>query len=255
MDQYGYIILCYTLSITLLVGFAAFALVLAWRHNRRSKGTTEEFLTARSSASMLRIAWSFYASAVGAWVFTGPPSYASYAGYIGLLSYAISAGLPIVMIAFLGDLVQAKLPQVVSMSDYVGWRYGVIPQTYVVLLTSLNMSIAMLAEYTTIGSLFADYVGSIAYPIIVVVGVTTMIYTAFGGLYVSILTDQVQGIASVCFLAILTVYVAVTFRYPLQEPLPAELGPNHYGWSSLFAMPVSMATATVFSEVMMMMMR
>lgn len=249
MDQTGYAILCYVLAIVLLLGFASFALVMAWRHNQRTKATTEEFLTARSSATMLRIAWSFYASAVGAWVFTGPPSYASYAGYIGLISYAVSAGLPIVMIAFLGDLVQHKLPGVVSMSDYVGWRYGVIPQTYVVLLTSLNMGIAMLAEYTTIGSLFSDYVGSIAYPIIVVVGVTTMTYTAFGGLYVSILTDQAQGIASVAFLTILTVYVAVTFRYPLQEPLPPNLAPNNYGYSSLFAMPVSMATATVFSEV------
>ncbi len=81
-----------------------------------------------------------------------------------------------------------------------------------VLVCLLNMSIAMLAEYTVIGSLFKDFVGSVAYPMIIVVGVLTMIYTAYGGLLISILTDQLQAILTVIFIAILTIFVAATFR-------------------------------------------
>ena len=51
----------------------------------------------------------------------------------------------------------------------------------------------MLAEYSTIGSLFGQYLGSTPVPSIVVVGVLTMIYTTYGGLLISIYTDQIQG--------------------------------------------------------------
>lgn len=54
--------------------------------------------------------------------------------------------------------------------------------------------------------------GTLDWPIIVTVGVLTLIYTAYGGLAVSIATDQVQGIASMLLALILTIYVAVTYR-------------------------------------------
>jgi hypothetical protein len=51
----------------------------------------------------------------------------------------------------------------------------------------------MLAEFSTIGILFGVYLGSKAYAITVVVGLLTLAYTTYGGLFVSIVTDQVQG--------------------------------------------------------------
>lgn len=57
---------------------------------------------------MWRIAWSFYAGAVGAWVITGPASYSPFAGVIGLVMYAISSGLPVIMIAYAGGMIQVR---------------------------------------------------------------------------------------------------------------------------------------------------
>jgi hypothetical protein len=141
---------------------------------------------------------------------------------------------------------------VLSLTDYIGWRFGFAAKTYVVVLVLFNMSIgapsartarrrtprplsrplsplstpsphrlslffplslpltlslslpcpppptraALLAEFTTIGTIFQAYVGSVAYPMIIVVGVLTLAYTAYGGLLVSIYTDQVQGESS-----------------------------------------------------------
>ena len=59
----------------------------------------------------MRIAWSFYAGAVGSWVVTGPPSYSVWAGLLGLIMYAISAGIPIVIIAQLGHRITGNLPE------------------------------------------------------------------------------------------------------------------------------------------------
>ena len=69
----------------------------------------------------------------------------------------------------------------------------------------------MTAEYTTIGSLFQDFVGSVNWPIIITVGIVTMIYTMYGGLYISIVTDQVQAIVTIVFIAILSVYGEPSF--------------------------------------------
>jgi Na+/proline symporter len=98
------------------------------------------------------------------------------------------------------------------MSDFMGWRFGPVAKTLVVLVAMFNMSIAMLAEYTTIGTIFSDFVGSVSFPIIIIIGVLTLLYTAAGGLAVSIATDQVQGIASAIMALVVTVFVAVTYK-------------------------------------------
>ena len=56
----------------------------------------------------------------------------------------------------------------------------------------LNMGIAMTAEYTAVGDLFELVIGTERVPIVVIIGVVSMLYTAYGGLYVSIITDQWQ---------------------------------------------------------------
>jgi hypothetical protein len=49
---------------------------------------------------------------------------------------------------------------------------------------------------------------------------------------------------------ILVIYVAVDFRRPL-PPLPDYLGPDNYnGLSAIAVMPISLISATIFSEAM-----
>lgn len=214
MDQNGWIIVSYVVCVTAAVLFAAYAFAFGWWHKRRAAvaETTETFVTARGTQHWGRIGWSFYAGAVGAWVVATPGNYAYFGGIIGVVSYAVSSGIPILMIAFFGEQMTASVPHVYSMADYVGWRYGPIAKTLAVLLAMFNLSIFAIAEYTTIGSLFKDFVGSVNYGIIIVVGVLTLTYTAYGGLLVSIATDQVQGIASVLLAILLVIFVAVTYR-------------------------------------------
>jgi Na+/proline symporter len=183
-------------------------------HQRRQAklADTEEFVTARGTQHIGRIAWSFYAGAVGAWAIATPGSYAGFAGIVGVVVYALACGFPILMIAFFGNKITAAMPHVYSMSDFMGWRYGPIAKTISVLLCMFNLSIFLLAEFTTIGSLFKDFVGSISWGIIIVVGVLTLAYTAYGGLLVSLVTDQIQGIASMLLMIILAIFVAVTYR-------------------------------------------
>ncbi|GFR42610.1 hypothetical protein Agub_g3541 [Astrephomene gubernaculifera] len=150
-------------------------------------------------------------------------------------------------------------PDVCTMPDFVGKRFGPVARTLVTIITLFNMSIAMLAEYITIGLLFKLFVGSVDYPIVIVVGILTMLYTAYGGVYISIITDQAQGILTALFILVLVIYTAVTFRPDsLPKPLPNDttyetgwpLGANKFGYSAIFSMPCSLMASTVFSEAM-----
>lgn len=218
VDAHGFLAMCYAFGVTVAVAVAAYAFVKGYL--LRSKiDSTEEFITARGKVRWFRIAWSFYAGAMGSWVLTSPAGYASFAGLLGLVFYALAAGFPFIMIAYAGDSIRSRLPHVMSLTDFMGWRYGELTKLTVVIVVLFNMSIALLAEYYTIGTIFAYFVKSVPYPMVIVVGVLTLAYTAYGGLLVSIFTDTIQGIASVLFFFILAIYMAATFR-------PAELPQN-----------------------------
>ncbi|KAF9293313.1 hypothetical protein BGZ88_005533 [Linnemannia elongata] len=239
----------YGLSITTIVLFGLVAMILAHRRQKVQKDTTEFFLTARRSVPERTIAWSFYASGVGAWVITAMPAYVVSAGIVGLVAYSISCGLPIFLVARVGAVLHRKYPGVLSLGDFVQWRFGTIPMIIVTLVMLLNMFIALTAEYTAIGNLFEQIIGGPRLPIVLVVAIVTSVYTAAGGLYVSILTDVAQGVFGVLLLVIMAVYVAVTYRpESLPTPLPETIGASYWGWAAVGAMPISMTCATIFSE-------
>lgn len=56
----------------------------------------------------LRIGWSFFAGAVGAWVIASPANYATYSGLLGLFFYSFCSGLPFLMIAYAGDIIRVR---------------------------------------------------------------------------------------------------------------------------------------------------
>ncbi|KAI9294533.1 hypothetical protein K502DRAFT_342359 [Neoconidiobolus thromboides FSU 785] len=233
-----------------VVLFALFAVVCTYIYQRKKPELINElefFLTARNTQPTIRVAWSFVAGVLGAWILAGPPGYAVTAGVIGLIFYALASGLPVLLLAFVGDRIQKKLPNVISFCDYVHYRFGLVPQIYVVIIMLLNMGIGLTAEYTAVGDIFENVLGINRIPILVTVGVLTMVYTAYGGLYVSIITDQGQAIFASLLLIVLSIYVGATFR-PELGPLPDFLQPTYTGFSSIAAMPISLFCATVYSE-------
>ncbi|CAI5932331.1 unnamed protein product [Closterium sp. NIES-64] len=248
-------VLAYTFGVLAVVLFGAGACAFAVYREMKQGGpdTPDFFLTARKSVPMLTIAWSFYAGAMGSWALFGPPSYCLYAGTLGMIMYAISAGLPIIIVAWFGAVIHRLVPSVVSMADYVRRRFGLVISLYVSALMLFNMGVAITAEYTAVGSLFTDIIGSKSLPIILVIGLVSLTYTAIGGLYVSIITDQWQAGISVVFVLVLFIFVCATFDAPL-GPLPSEpvdlTWSNEYGLASIAVMPISLISSTLFSEAM-----
>ncbi len=169
VSSQGYTAMAYTFSVVLAISLATYAFIKGYLL-RQKIVDTESFLTARGQVGWYRVAWSFYAGAVGAWVITSPAGYASFAGMLGLCMYSLAAGLPFLMIAYGGDVIRKRLPHVCSLTDFMGYRYGEMTKAVVCLIILFNMSIALLAEYYTIGLIFRYFVRSVPYAMVIVVG-------------------------------------------------------------------------------------
>jgi Na+/proline symporter len=173
----------------------------------------------------------------------------THTGIIGVICYAISCGLPTLFVVYFASHIQAAWPGAGSLSEFAELRFGRRAKGVVLGVSMLNMCVGLLAELTTIGALFRDFVGGGALPMILVSSLLATCYTAYGGLLVSIVTDQFQALLSLVLISAVTVYTALTFRQDLPSdlgPLANQLGPhNPYGISSLFVMPVCLLASTV----------
>jgi hypothetical protein len=103
-----YVIATWVCCVMAVTGFAVYSVVFTYLEKRKAAAegkagfSAEEFVTARGSANLSQIAWSFYASSVGAWVIVTPASYAALSGWVGMLMYAIACGIPVIAIAHFG---------------------------------------------------------------------------------------------------------------------------------------------------------
>ena len=80
-------------------------------------------------------------------------------------------------------------------------RYGSLVNVYVSAVALFYMFLYLTAEFTSVGNsvaLFSD--GASGHAAIVGTSVITLVYTAVGGLPVSLVTDQVQGLGVAIFL-------------------------------------------------------
>lgn len=138
-----------------------------------------------------------------------------------MVAYAVSSGMPTLFIVFFGPHIQTTWPAASSLSSFAHLRFGARARGVVLGISMLNMCVGLLAELTTIGALFRDFVGGGALPMILISSILATVYTAYGGLLVSIVTDQLQALFSIVLIGAVTLYTASTFRHDL----PSDLGP------------------------------
>lgn len=248
--NYDLYIAAYTTSIPLIFFFALYAFYIGYKSSQQNNKKTEtltNFLAAHKSQPLSRVIYSFISTSLGAWVVFSPSSYALTAGYIGLMTYSISAGITILIPGIFGPYIQANSTSI-SLSDFVGKRYGVISQYFISILCLYSMIIGLVAEYTAIGDLFEFIIGANRIAIVTLIGLLTSLYTAYGGLSVSIKTDQLQGIFVLTMNIVFAFYMIFSFNLDTSQPLPSNLDANDYGYNSIVAMPLGLAGSVVFSE-------
>lgn len=189
---------------TTIAALAAALFLFAWLglRARVAEGGLDDYVTARNSQGAKALGLSFLASGMGGWILFAPPEVGALVGPVALAGYAVGAALPFIVFAFCGPAIRRHLPQGRSIGEFAQACYGTGVRRWVALISMLYMACFLTAELTAIGaitSLLSGLDGSIA---VVGVALTTLLYTAWGGLRASLVTDRWQAFLLIALLAV-----------------------------------------------------
>ena len=219
----------------------------------------DEYLSARGTQSWLRIGLSLFASGMGIWILFGPSEVGYWGGFWDVVGYAVSGSTPFLLLAYVGPMVREKLPDGVTLADYVRMRIGRPMQIYVGIISVVYMFTFLFAEFTAIGK--AMRVLSDMDPIIpmLAVGAVTAAYTAYGGLPASLRTDRIQAwvvlwlviaLLLILFAGDLSTLISDAKAYNPEGDIDWSIGSMSYmdSFKSGLALVVAITAAEMFSQ-------
>tara|TARA_B100000686_G_scaffold148374_1_gene155754 strand:+ start:1 stop:1212 length:1212 start_codon:yes stop_codon:yes gene_type:complete len=112
---------------------------------------------------------------------------------------------PFLLLAYVGPMIRDRLPDGITLADYVRHRLGRPMQVYVGVISILYMFTFLFAEFTAIGKVMEHLSGMDPLHPMIMVGIVTAAYTAYGGLPTSLATDRTQA----CVIAVLATLILV----------------------------------------------
>jgi Na+/proline symporter len=184
----------------------------------------------------------------------------------GVLVYALSSSLPLLVFGALGPIIRRKCPEGFVLTEWTRQRYGAIGGLFLTICTLITMFLYMVAELSALQQIVTLLTGLNGLPVVIVECAITTIYTckplcnpkdketladkstlALGGFKVSFLTDNIQGVM-VIGLIIMGV-IAVGVETDIDRSLIDQSGylePSLLGWQLMYILPVAILTNDFF---------
>lgn len=95
----------------------------------------------------------------------------------GVVIYALSSSLPILVFGFLGPIIRRKCPEGFVLTEWTRQRYGTPGMLFLSFMTLVTLFLYMLAELSAIGQVVSLLTGLDGLPVVIVQCVVTTIYT------------------------------------------------------------------------------
>ncbi|MFC4438966.1 MULTISPECIES: sodium:solute symporter family transporter [Natrialbaceae] len=181
---------------------AAFTVVglLAARGRVRS---VDDFISARDTAGNGTLTATVIASMMGAWILFSPAEAGAAFGGVGaILGYAIGSAVPLLLFVPVGARIRTVMPSGHSLTEFAYARFGAGMYLFVLLVSVFYMFIFLTAELTGIAGALALVADIPHWQTALLVGSFTLVYTTYGGLVASIVTDTIQTLVILPLLAI-----------------------------------------------------
>lgn len=210
----------------------------------------DDYLTARGSQGALTLGLSFLASGLGGWILFVPPEIGAFVGPVAVAGYALAAALPFWVLALCGPAIRKRMPRGRTLAEYAQERFGAGLRLWVTALSVLYMLCFITAELTALGGITAMLSQLPGSAVIVAVAITTLVYTTWGGLRASLVTDRWQAWL---LLALLAVVVAVLlFALPAgsiaQPTKPWPRAPLPVSLSVALTLVIAVTAANIFHQ-------
>ena len=204
MDKIHFISQSSSLIIIILISliFAFFGLY----HSKKYQGLSN-YLTANRNIGLLSLTTSLTASALGAWILFGPASAATWGGIGAIIGYSLGTAFPMFFLIYLGKKIRKEFPKGSSLIEFMRKKFGKSLFKLILLMTIFYMFIFLCAEVTAIAVLINYISGTELWITALIVLMSTLIYTLYGGLRASIFTDNIQMIVIGVLLLVALSYI------------------------------------------------
>lgn len=164
--------------------------------------TVEDFIAARDSAGPGTLTATIIASMMGVWILFSPAEAgAAFGGLPAILGYAIGSAIPLLLFIPIGTRIRAIVPAGHSLTEFAYARFGTGMYLFVLVVSVFYMFIFLAAEMTGIAGALSLVTEIPQWQTALLVGGFVLIYTAYGGLVASIVTDTVQTLVLLPLLA------------------------------------------------------
>ena len=180
-------------SLTLVIIISAIFAILGLYQAKKFQGINN-YITANRNIGLFSLTTSIIASALGAWILFGPVAAATWGGIGAVIGYALGTAFPMIFLIYLGKKIRTDFPKGSSLVEYMRKKFGKSLFKLILLMTIFYMFIFLCAEVTAVAVLINYLSGTELWITALIVLISTLTYTLYGGLRVSIFTDNIQMI-------------------------------------------------------------
>ena len=204
MDKINYISQSTSLILIIVISliFTFFGLIYSKKYQ-----SLNNYLTANRNIGFYSLSASLVSSALGAWILFGPASAATWGGIGAVIGYALGTAFPMIFLIFLGKKIRNEFPEGSTLIEFLRKQFGKSLFKLVLLMTIFYMFVFLCAEVTAIAILINYISGTDLWITALIVLITTLIYTLYGGLRASIFTDNIQMVVILILFLISVIYL------------------------------------------------
>ena len=204
MDKINFI--SQTTSIILVTLVSLVFVLIGLIYSKKHQGLNN-YLTANRSVGFYSLTTSLVASALGAWILFGPASAATWGGIGAVIGYALGTAFPMIFLIFLGKKVRNEFPKGFTLIEFLRKRFRKSLFKLILLMSIFYMFIFLCAEVTAVAMLINYISGTPLWITALIILITTLTYTLYGGLRASIITDTIQSVIIIVLLLISAIYL------------------------------------------------
>ena len=189
------------LTLLLIISISLFFALIGILYSRKYQGLSN-YLTAGKNVGTLSLTTSLTASALGAWILFGPASAATWGGIGSVIGYSLGTAFPMIALIYLGKKIRNTFPSGITFTQFIFHKIGKNLFKSILFLSVFYMFIFLCAEITAVAMLINYISGVPLWITATLVITTTLIYTLYGGLRASILTDNFQFLIIIILLLV-----------------------------------------------------
>ena len=180
-------------SIILTLFISGIFLIVGIAYSKKYQGINN-YLVANRSVGTFSLTTSLVASALGAWILFGPASAATWGGLGAVVGYALGTAFPLFILVYLGKKFRISYPKGKTLIEVIRKRFGSKLFKLILFLSIFYMTIFLIAEVTAVSILINYISGTDLWITALIVIISSLSYTLYGGLRASIFTDNIQFI-------------------------------------------------------------